>query len=59
MFSQVLTVNCINSWKHSVQHSIGKNVWDTEHVVNNNKVCEHGADLAIKKGQVEGMIVEK
>lgn len=55
MFSLVLTVN---SWKHSVQHSIGKNVWNTAHVVN-NKVCEHGADLAIKKGWVEGMIVEK
>ena len=58
MFSLVLMVNCINSWKHSVQHSIGKNVWNTAHVVN-NKVCEHGADLAIKKGQVEEMIVEK
>ena len=28
---------------------MAKNVCNTAHVVNINKVCQHGADLAIKK----------
>ena len=42
MFSLVLMVDSIDTWKHSIQHSMAKNVCNTAHAVSISKVCEHG-----------------